>query len=239
MPQAISRMTLRQFFRSSSLFWPGTLPNPSTAPSTWGANDDRQNIYTAPQRSSAWSTQWGKNAGQLTASRPKQSTNFWRARWSMPFQGDHPCLSYPRSQVFLDSHAKASASHSNLRLRAFIPMPTNMLLREWGSSKVLIIMISFKWGGRKCNASAWNNMKAMIVGGGAATLLGKSNERSTGGACMKAGKRARMEKIRKLRYAERSLGRVGDSTVTVTKFVGFFLVAGSIRGVRLEGLIHT
>jgi hypothetical protein len=35
-------------------------------------------------------------------------------------------------------------------------------------------------------------MNAIMVGGRAATLFGKSNERRRGGACKNAGKRARM-----------------------------------------------
>ena len=41
---------------------------------------------------------------------------------------------------------------------------------------------------------AWNSKNAMIVGGCAATSFEKSNERRSGGACMKAGKSARIVK---------------------------------------------
>lgn len=40
----------------------------------------------------------------------------------------------------------------------------------------------------------WKRRKAMIVGGWAATSLEKSNARRKGGACMKAGKSARIVK---------------------------------------------
>ena len=41
----------------------------------------------------------------------------------------------------------------------------------------------------------WKRRKAMIVGDWAATSLGKSNARRKGGACMKAGNKARMVKM--------------------------------------------
>jgi hypothetical protein len=41
----------------------------------------------------------------------------------------------------------------------------------------------------------WKSRKATMVGGWAAISLEKSNERRTGGACRKAGNRARMVKM--------------------------------------------
>lgn len=41
----------------------------------------------------------------------------------------------------------------------------------------------------------WKRRKARIVGGLAATSLGKSKARRKGGACMKAGNKARMVKM--------------------------------------------
>jgi hypothetical protein len=48
---------------------------------------------------------------------------------------------------------------------------------------------------KHASANTWNSIKAMIVGGRAATLFEKLNERSKGGACRNAGKKARIVKM--------------------------------------------
>ena len=47
---------------------------------------------------------------------------------------------------------------------------------------------------RRDEIRTWKIKNAIIVGGLAATLAGKSKERRTGGACKKAGNRAKMVK---------------------------------------------
>ena len=99
------------------------------------------------------------------------------------------------SSLSCSSHAKASASHSNFRLRAFIPILT------MASRGVRIICNARRTSLQRLKDETrrgwrtWKSINAIMVGGRAATLLGKSNERRRGGACRKAGKSARMVKI--------------------------------------------
>jgi hypothetical protein len=115
-----------------------------------------------------------RNASGKTHSQSTQTVDkFFTCRLinARPSRSPMSCISFAFS-LCCNSHANRSASYSNRRLMAFIPIETT------DSIGIRII---------------WKRRKATMVGGCAETAFEKSNARRKGGACRKAGKRARIE----------------------------------------------